>query len=84
MITRFYERQGRDPASVAADATYGNGEMLQWLRSVGSHRLSRVKAISQPEQVTSTVPRSLPILPEQDSYICPEGKPLKYVRISTS
>jgi hypothetical protein len=31
MIVRFAEWQGRDPASVAADATYGNGEFLQWL-----------------------------------------------------
>jgi len=26
MITRFVQRQGRKPASIAADATYGNGE----------------------------------------------------------
>ena len=31
MIARFAEWQGRDPVSVAADATYGNGEFLQWL-----------------------------------------------------
>src|SRR5712692_6543507 len=31
MITRFTEWQGREPASVAADSTYGNGEFLQWL-----------------------------------------------------
>ncbi len=31
MIARFAEWQGRNPASVAADATYGNGEFLQWL-----------------------------------------------------
>jgi len=28
-------KQGREPASVAADATYGNGEFLQWLRERG-------------------------------------------------
>ena len=26
MITRFVQQQGREPASIAADATYGNGE----------------------------------------------------------
>jgi hypothetical protein len=31
MIARFAEGQGRDPESVVADATYGNGEFLQWL-----------------------------------------------------
>jgi hypothetical protein len=31
MIARFAQWQGRDPESVAADATYGNGEFLQWL-----------------------------------------------------
>ena len=31
MITRFTEWQGREPVSVAADTTYGNGEFLQWL-----------------------------------------------------
>jgi hypothetical protein len=29
MITRFAQWQGRGPASVVADATYGNGEFLQ-------------------------------------------------------
>jgi len=31
MITRFARWQGRQPASLAADTTYGNGEFLQWL-----------------------------------------------------
>src|SRR2546421_10170017 len=31
MIARFAAWQGREPASVAADTTYGNGEFLQWL-----------------------------------------------------
>jgi len=30
MITRFHERQGRYPQPLAADTTYGNGEMLHW------------------------------------------------------
>jgi len=32
MLARFARWQGREPVSVAADATYGNGEFLQWLR----------------------------------------------------
>ena len=31
MLTRFAEWQGREPESVGADTTYGNGEFLQWL-----------------------------------------------------
>src|SRR5256884_3769280 len=31
MIACFAQWQGREPTSVAADATYGNGEFLQWL-----------------------------------------------------
>jgi hypothetical protein len=35
MIARFAEWQGREPVSVAADATYGNGKFLQWLMERG-------------------------------------------------
>jgi hypothetical protein len=35
MIDRYYERYGRRPMGVAADNTYGNGEMLQWLDERG-------------------------------------------------
>src|SRR5262249_60745856 len=35
MLTRFTQWQGRDPESGAADATYGNGEFLQWLLNRG-------------------------------------------------
>src|SRR5205807_2786896 len=35
MIARFAEWQGREPTSLAADATYGNGEFLQWLMERG-------------------------------------------------
>jgi hypothetical protein len=31
MLARFTQWQGREPESVAADTTYGNGEFLQWL-----------------------------------------------------
>jgi hypothetical protein len=31
MLIRFAQWQGREPESVAADTTYGNGEFLQWL-----------------------------------------------------
>ena len=31
MIDRFARWRGREPVAVAADATYGNGEFVQWL-----------------------------------------------------
>jgi DDE family transposase len=35
MLTRFAQWQGGEPSSIAADATYGNGEFLQWLLGRG-------------------------------------------------
>ncbi len=37
MIARFAEWQGREPESVVADATYGNGEFLQLVNGAGDH-----------------------------------------------
>lgn len=31
MIARFTQWQGKNPQSIAAHASYGNGELLQWL-----------------------------------------------------
>ena len=43
MIDRYCERYGRRPKGVAADNTYGNGEMLQWLDERGITPYIRVK-----------------------------------------
>src|ERR1700687_1666973 len=43
MIDRYCERYGRRPMGVAADNTYGNGEMLQWLDERGITPYIRVK-----------------------------------------
>src|ERR1700680_1339931 len=68
MIARFAEWQGRDPASVAADATYGNGEFLQWLMERGITPYMR--PLYGPERFT--------YLPESNSYLCPAGQQLNY------
>jgi transposase len=81
MITRFYERQGRYPESVAADTTYGNGEMLQWLDDRGIKPFIRVKESPNPTTDLYGIEK-FTYVPEQDCYICPEGKPLKYVGIN--
>ncbi len=31
MISHFTQLQGKSPQSIVADASYGNGELLQWL-----------------------------------------------------
>jgi transposase len=81
MITRFYERQGRYPQSVAADTTYGNGEMLQWLDDRAIKPFIRVKESPNPTKDLYGIEK-FTYVPEQDCYICPEGKPLKYVGIN--
>ena len=47
MLTRFAQWQGREPESVAADTTYGNGEFLQWLadRSITPYMRTRDSAL---------------------------------------
>jgi len=78
MITRFAEWQGREPQSVAADTTYGNGEFLQWLleRDITPYMRTRDSVLRKnspfygPEQFT--------YLPESNSYRCPAGQQLNY------
>src|SRR5690348_14133337 len=43
MITRSEERCGRFPQSVAADTTYGNGELLAWFEERDITPYIRVK-----------------------------------------
>ena len=43
MIERYRERYGYLPQTLAADTTYGNGEMLQWLDERGIAAYIRVK-----------------------------------------
>src|SRR5205823_2701629 len=65
MIARFAEWQGREPASVAADATYGNGEFLQWLRERGITPYMRTRdTVPSERTIRSTAPSVLPIFPQ--------------------
>ncbi len=81
MITRFTERRGSPPQWVAADTTYGNGEMLDWLEhhSIIGHIPVKECPLGKSglygvEQFTYR--------PENNSYVCPEGKQLTYVGIN--
>jgi transposase len=81
MITRFTERRGSPPQTVAADTTYGNGEMLDWLErhSITGHIPVKECPLGKSgrygvEQFTYR--------PENNSFLCPEGKQLTYVGIN--
>src|SRR5881398_2013755 len=81
MIERYRERYGYLPQTLAADTTYGNGELLQWLDDRGMAAYIRVK--EKPNGPTDLYGiEQFTYRPEENSYICPEGKPLKYVGIN--
>ena len=78
MIARFAEWQGREPASVAADATYGNGEFLQWLMERGITPYMRTRDSALRKNSPLYGPERFTYLPESNSYLCPAGQPLNY------
>jgi Transposase DDE domain len=81
MIDRYCERYGRRPKGVAADNTYGNGEMLQWLDERGITPYIRVKeGLNSPTDLYGV--EKFTYVPEENSYLCPAGKPLNYVGIN--
>jgi transposase len=82
MIVRFVERQGRKPASVAADATYGNGEFVQWLldRGITPYMRTRDNALRKNNPLYG--PERFTYVPESNSYRCPAGQQLNYVGLN--
>jgi transposase len=81
MIEGYRERHGRMPQSVAADNTYGNGELLQWLDDRGITPYIRVKESPTPKSGLYGIDK-FTYQPEENLYICPEGKQLKYVGVN--
>jgi len=78
MIERYRELYGYRPQTLAADTTYGNGELLQWLDERGIAAYIRVK--ENPNGPTGLFGiDQFTYVPKENCYICPEGKPLKYV-----
>jgi len=82
MITRFVEQQGREPASIAADATYGNGEFLQWLLDRGITPYMRTRDNVLRKNNPGYGPERFIYLPESNSYRCPAGEQLNYVGLN--
>ena len=82
MIARFAQGQGREPASIAADATYGNGEFLHWLRQRGIKPYMRTRDSVLRKNSPLYGPQDFTHLPETNTYRCPEGKQLIYVGVN--
>jgi hypothetical protein len=82
MLTRFTQWQGREPVSVAADTTYGNGEFLQWLaeRSITPYRRTRDSIRRKNSPFYG--PERFTYQPESNSYRCPAGEQLHYVGLN--
>ena len=81
MITRSAERRGRFPQSVAADTTYGNGELLAWLEERNITPYIRVKESPAPKTNLYAIEK-FTYDPETNSYQCPEGKQLTYLGVN--
>ena len=81
MIDRYRERHGRQPHSLAADTTYGNGELLQWLDDRGITAYIRVKENPNGPSDLYGIDQ-FTYVPENNCYLCPEGKVLKYTGIN--
>jgi transposase len=78
MIARFAEWQNKNPQSIAADASYGNGELLQWLmdRQITPYMPTR-DAVARTRSPFFG-PERFTYQPESNSYLCPAGQQLNY------
>ena len=82
MIARFSAYQGREPASVVADATYGNGEFLQWLLERNITPYMRTRDSVHRKNSPFYGPERFTYVPASNSYRCPAGQPLNYVGLN--
>jgi len=82
MLTRFTAWQGGEPSSVAADATYGNGEFLQWLLDRGITPYMRTRDSALRKNNPGYGPERFTYMPESNSYRCPAGERLNYVGLN--
>ena len=82
MLTRFAQWRGREPSSVVADATYGNGEFLQWLLDRGITPYMRTRDSALRKNNPGYGPERFTYQPESNSYRCPAGQQLNYVGLN--
>jgi hypothetical protein len=78
MLTRFKQWQGREPESVAADTTYGNGEFLQWLADRSITPYMRTRDSIHRKNSPFFGPERFTYQPASNSYRCPAGQQLNY------
>jgi len=78
MLARFAQWQGRQPESLAADATYGNGEFLQWLADRSVTPYMRTRDSIHRKRSPFFGPERFTYEPENNRYICPAGQFLNY------
>jgi transposase len=81
MIARLHERQGRYPQSLAADTSYGNGELLHWLQERDITPYMRVKENAQRKNGLYGIEK-FTYDEEANRYLCPAGKTLTYVGVN--
>src|SRR5258707_11719926 len=82
MLARFTQWQGREPESVAADTTYGNGEFLQWLADRSITPYMRTRDSIHRKNSPFYGPERFTYQPESNSYRCPAGEQLNYVGLN--
>src|ERR1700682_4841487 len=82
MLTRFAQWQGREPESVAADTTYGNGEFLRWLAERSITPYMRTRDSIHRKNSPFYGRERFTYQPESNSYRCPAGKQLNYVGLN--
>src|SRR3982750_2854863 len=78
MLTRFTQWQAREPESVAADTTYGNGEFLQWLADRSITPYMRTRDSIHRKRSPFFAPERFTYELEHDRNICPAGQSLNY------
>ena len=78
MLTRFTQWQGREPESVAADTTYGNGEFLHWLADRSITPYMRTRDSIHRKNSPFYGPERFTYQPESNGYRCPAGQQLNY------
>jgi len=78
MLARFAQWQGREPESLAADTTYGNGEFLQWRADRSITPYMRTRDSIHRKRSPFFGPERFTYEPENNRYICPAGQFLNY------
>ena len=78
MLSRFAQWQRREPESVVADTTYGNGDFLQWLSDRNITPYMRTRDSIHRKNSPFFRPERFTYQPEHNRYICPAGQPLNY------